>query len=259
LVTHLQPIEASRGKALSPENFASGLCVWDNNDPFGNSAPNDNPSGLGSFPFDLRFPGQVADAESGLNYNWWRWYDASIGRYPQSDPKGLIAGTNTYAYANGAPLQYIDPFGLDTKWSGSIAAGGATYIGGGQGMLFDLTSECKCNKIVTIKGFASFVSLGIGAKLPILHDAAGGGGHVEMSTIWDCPSETDANGPASAFGINVITPLGGASYLSRVKLGRLSTGFHWADGPMFGADVSATMNFGASAVTSSSTKPCCSK
>lgn len=80
-----------------------------------------------------------------------------------------------------------------------------------------------------------------------------------MSTIFDCPNADDANGGASMFGINSITPFGGASFLSRTKLGALSTGFHLADGPSFGADLSATVNLGASAVTSSSVKPCCDK
>jgi RHS repeat-associated protein len=46
-------------------------------------------------------------------YNYFRDYDPAVGRYIESDPIGLDAGSySTYAYANGNPLDFIDPFGL---------------------------------------------------------------------------------------------------------------------------------------------------
>jgi RHS repeat-associated protein len=82
-------------------------------EPFGTTVPEDNPAGLGAFVQNLRFPGQYADQESGLSYNYFRDYDASIGRYVQSDPIGLAGGINTYSYVYGNPLTYVDPDGLD--------------------------------------------------------------------------------------------------------------------------------------------------
>lgn len=87
---------------------------WDS-DPFGTSPPNEEPDGDALvFSFNLRFPGQYFDVETGAFYNYYRdGYDAATGRYTQSDPIGLASGsTNTYAYVDGNPLAWIDPWGL---------------------------------------------------------------------------------------------------------------------------------------------------
>lgn len=93
---------------------ASGQTVWswDAKDPFGNETPNENPSNLGAFELDLRFPGQQIDSESGFFHNGFRTYHPKWGRYIQSDPLGLEAGWNTYAYVDGNPLNATDPEGL---------------------------------------------------------------------------------------------------------------------------------------------------
>lgn len=89
------------------------LWRWDQAEAFGNSPPNENPTGLGVFSFPGRFPGQVFDVESGLVYNHHRQYDPALGRYTQSDPIGLNGGYSTYAYSLNAPTIYIDADGLN--------------------------------------------------------------------------------------------------------------------------------------------------
>jgi len=97
---------------LIADSAGTTVWRWDQGEPFGNDVPNNNPSGLGAFDFNLRFPGQYFDRETGLSYNGFRDYDAGIGRYPESDPIGLKVGLNTYAYVGGDPLRRIDPAGL---------------------------------------------------------------------------------------------------------------------------------------------------
>ncbi|MDH5548103.1 MAG: RHS domain-containing protein [Gammaproteobacteria bacterium] len=61
---------------------------------------------------NLRFAGQYYDAESGLHYNYFRYYDPSSGRYMTSDPIGLDGGLNTFGYVGGNPNSNIDYYGL---------------------------------------------------------------------------------------------------------------------------------------------------
>jgi len=107
---------------------------WDQQESFGNNAPDENPSGLGAFELPLRFPGQYFDKEAQLHYNYFRDYDPTIGRYKESDPFGLIGGLNTYAYVLGSPLHYVDPLGLDVTvcyyYDAAIALG---HVGFGVG------------------------------------------------------------------------------------------------------------------------------
>jgi RHS repeat-associated protein len=85
--------------------------TWES-DPFGTDPPNDDPASLGTFTYNLRFPGQIYDAHTELNYNYFRDYDAVTGRYVQSDPIGLAGGINTYGFVGGNPLGSVDPLGL---------------------------------------------------------------------------------------------------------------------------------------------------
>jgi RHS repeat-associated protein len=101
---------------------------WDQQEPFAANVPDENPSGLGAFDFPLRFPGQYADKETNLFYNYFRDYDPSIGRYSTSDPIGLQGGINRYAYVVANPLLFSDELGLDNPglgpygpyWSGNF-------------------------------------------------------------------------------------------------------------------------------------------
>jgi RHS repeat-associated protein len=58
----------------------------------------------------IRSAGQYEDAETGLYYNYHRYFDPGALRYLSEDPAGLQAGLNLYAYCPN-PIVQVDPLG----------------------------------------------------------------------------------------------------------------------------------------------------
>jgi RHS repeat-associated protein len=119
---------------------ATNAAVWKwplLNDAFGETQPVVTPDAnfLNTFDLSLRFPGQRYDSESGLNYNYFRDYDPSTGRYAESDPIGLGGGITTYGYVDGNPLSYQDARGenpgavLGGEIGTLVEPGGGTAVG----------------------------------------------------------------------------------------------------------------------------------
>jgi RHS repeat-associated protein len=86
------------------------------------TTPNPGTTNISEVKFNLRYPGQYADEESGLFYNYFRSYDARTGRYSQPDPIGLNGGWNRFGYVDANPLGFVDPLGLDRWGPGSPSA-----------------------------------------------------------------------------------------------------------------------------------------
>jgi len=136
----------------------NGTKVWEmSQTPFGIATVNEDPDGDGiTVTNNFRFPGQYFDAETGLNYNYFRSYDPKGGDYTQSDPIGLNGGMNTYAYVDGNPLRWVDSSGLAGGLFGTnrdkIPAGAATTSSGALGEMAPIGSSLSIGRAAKPSG-----------------------------------------------------------------------------------------------------------
>lgn len=122
--------------------------------PFGDSA-----TITGTANLNLRFPGQYADQESGLNYNYFRDYNPNIGRYIESDPIGIKQGDNhIFGYAQANPTKFVDINGLEIwvcnrKVRGPVGLGGGSdgAVGGNHAYFWDDRNKRCCGRASTEK------------------------------------------------------------------------------------------------------------
>jgi RHS repeat-associated protein len=111
---------------------------------------------------EIRFPGQWEDDETGLYYNWHRYYGPATGRYYQSDPIGLDGGAALYLYAGANPIGSIDPFGL-YSWAELGYDVAQAAVGFGDNVSFGLTRWIRSWSIYGGDCFTDSKSIGYNA------------------------------------------------------------------------------------------------
>ena len=75
----------------------------------------------------FRLQNQYCDAETGLHYNFYRYYEPNSGRFINQDPIGLWGGSNFYQFAANTQ-EWIDPLGLMTAREARAAVKALGYI-----------------------------------------------------------------------------------------------------------------------------------
>ena len=147
------------------------------------------------FKLNLGFPGQYFDDETKTWNNGFRDYRADLGRYVESDPAGLMAGINTYAYVKSDPLSFVDYLGL-AKCPPNIKAFFQTLGPAIKGMASNLHTESNF-----IFALSAYESGWYGAHAQSLNNpfglTKGGGNDIKFESVSSAASYWESRiGPA---------------------------------------------------------------
>lgn len=170
--------------------------------------------------FNLGFPGQYYDAESGLWNNGFRDYSPALGGYIESDPMGQAAGVNTYAYVLGNPLSGIDPLGL-----GTIAAGPALSVS--LFAKFDISIQVSVSWNANALADPSQWRIGgVFSISPFTQGSTGGGISGGLLATYSPANNPEVfNGWSGMYGAS-----GGAGIVGGYDVGNLGSGCHTYNG-----------------------------
>jgi RHS repeat-associated protein len=182
---------------------ANGVVRWEAwYEPFGEAHVHPSSSVVNN----IRLPGQYFDQETGLHYNYHRYYDPRMGRYLTPDPIGLKSGINLFPYVQNNPVKWIDIMGL-ARWKGYLTVTGGGQVYGGGVLVGGFESEVyngKKAKVIVI-GLMGGVTAGLPVSTTV--------GEITMLTPGE-PNPADFFGAISFISANAgLVVTGGASYV----------------------------------------------
>jgi len=212
---------------------ANGAVVWSAKyESFGQAVVE-----VGTVVNNFRFPGQYFDTESGLNYNYHRYYDSELGRYLRRDPIGIGGGINLFNYVSMDPINKSDIMGLcpcnsDCK-TGMYSFTGVEY--GGFAVVAGITTR-------NLNVACSDASSSFNMQLSCLNFGGGAGGGVQFPTgVVNACSKEEAKDKLSGWGVffNLLPIQLPPSFGLGIGFDKSTTNESFSGSPGVGLEVSA--------------------
>ncbi|MDH4203818.1 MAG: hypothetical protein OEV87_13130, partial [Phycisphaerae bacterium] len=110
----------------------------------------------------IRFQGQWYDAESGLSYNRYRYYDRQPADFISADLFGLLGAINLYGYI-ADPNLWVDPLGLEINTTSGRTH--VTYVGSKGGRPYvgyaGMPGNQDCQDVLSYRYSSGFAAEGL--------------------------------------------------------------------------------------------------
>ena len=113
------------------------------------------------------FAGGMYDADTGLVHFGARDYDPETGSFTRKDPSRFGGGENLYAYADGDPVNFVDPDGLGIGGAllGGVEGGAVGYAEEGAVQVLDKDfTGLDCGKLRSAAGWGAAFGAAAGAS-----------------------------------------------------------------------------------------------
>jgi len=162
---------------------------------------------------NFRFPGQYYDHETGLHYNYHRYYDPRTGRYLTPDPSHSVhpEGTsipyvlpyifnipqelNRYSYVQNDPMGRVDKRGL-------LGTGFGGYGGGGGELSYNIVKCCENGSEYNVKVLTICGGIGVGITGKMLFGSSASFGGISPGK--SCPQTRYYFKHENSFGFRSI-------------------------------------------------------
>lgn len=151
----------ANGNIISWTTKDGGLIQKIDYDAFGNDVIVENFGDVAKLP-EFGFSTKINDAETGLSYYGYRFYDPKTGKWPSRDPMEEAGGVNLYAFVRNRAIDSIDVLGclmyteVDNEGYRNKIREGLQDIAGGSLCWSQVGTQKKWDLLICRKGSGKF-------------------------------------------------------------------------------------------------------
>jgi RHS repeat-associated protein len=181
-----------------------------------------------------KFTAREYDYDTGLQYNWARYYDTATGRWTEEDPLGFQAGdSNLFRYVTDDPVNAGDPLGLQAASAQALTVSPAgTFLGNNGSFLSAVTFRLRqpaANGGIILQAVSISSSVTYGLERGVMHPALRNmfgaretptEPHISYLEIWQVRPGQRGTDPVSIPAAFIKNQLGNSGFIRTTEKGQ---------------------------------------